>query len=86
MQNENKKRRIGGRGYYIALIVCLAAVGISGYVFVRTARDSAVETVAPAVISTTPGATAKARGGGRPGGVQPGHPDLQPDHGGLADP
>ena len=60
MQNENKKRRFGGRGYYIALIACLAAVGISGYVFVRTARDSAVETVAPAVISTAPSETAKA--------------------------
>ena len=29
MQNENNKKR-NGKGYYIALIACLAAVGISG--------------------------------------------------------
>ena len=51
MQNENKKKRFAGKGYYIALIACIAAVGISGYVFVKTARDSAVETVATAAIS-----------------------------------
>ena len=41
MQNENNKKR-NGKGYYIALIACLAAVGISGYVFVRTANESAM--------------------------------------------
>lgn len=41
MQNENNKKR-NGKGYYIALIACLAAVGISGYVFVQTAQESAV--------------------------------------------
>lgn len=43
MKHENFRI---GKGYYIALIACLAAVGISGYVFVRTAQDSAVETIA----------------------------------------
>jgi murein DD-endopeptidase MepM/ murein hydrolase activator NlpD len=43
---ENEKKRFAGKGYYIALIACIAAVGISGYVFVKTARDSAVETSA----------------------------------------
>ena len=51
MQNENNKKRFAGKGYYIALIACLAAVGISGYVFVKTARESAVETNAAATIS-----------------------------------
>lgn len=51
MQNENNKKRFAGKGYYIALIVCIAAVGISGYVFVKTARDSAMETSAAASIS-----------------------------------
>lgn len=41
MQNENNKKR-NGKGYYIALIACLMAVGISGYVFVQTAKESAV--------------------------------------------
>jgi murein DD-endopeptidase MepM/ murein hydrolase activator NlpD len=58
MQNENKKTPFGGKGYYIALIACLAAVGISGYVFVRTAQSSAVETSAPATISPAVSATA----------------------------
>ena len=53
MQNENesKKKRFAGKGYYIALIACIAAVGISGYVFVKTVRDSAVETSAAVTIS-----------------------------------
>ena len=61
MQNENKKKRFAGKGYYIALIACIAAVGISGYVFVKTARDSAVETVATATVSPT--ATTEAKTG-----------------------
>lgn len=53
MQNENRKKRFAGKGYYIALIACLAAVGISGYVFVRTVQDSAVETMAvPAAVES----------------------------------
>ena len=56
MQNENNKKRFAGKGYYIALIACLAAVGISGYVFVRTARDSALEASASATISPAPSA------------------------------
>ena len=54
MKHEDSKKRFAGRGYYIALIACIAAVGISGYVFVKTARESAVETVAsvsPAAVS-----------------------------------
>lgn len=51
MQHDNNKKRFAGKGYYIALIACLAAVGISGYVFVQTARDSALEASASATIS-----------------------------------
>lgn len=53
MQNENgnKKKGFAGKGYYIALIACIAAVGISGYVFVKTVRSSAVETSAAVTIS-----------------------------------
>lgn len=59
MQNENNKKRFAGKGYYIALIACIAAVGISGYVFVKTARDSAVETSAAVTISPAVSQTAK---------------------------
>ncbi len=54
MQNDNNKKRFAGKGYYIALIACLAAVGISGYVFVQTARSSALEVSAAATISPIP--------------------------------
>lgn len=58
MQNENNKKGFAGKGYYIALIACIAAVGISGYVFVKTAQESAVETAA--VVSQMPEATQEA--------------------------
>ena len=58
MQHDNNKKRFAGKGYYIALIACIAAVGISGYVFVKTARDSALETSAAATISPVASAQA----------------------------
>ncbi len=34
MQNKNtKKGKFAGKGYYIALILCVAAIGISGYLY-----------------------------------------------------
>ena len=53
MKQDHNRTRFAGRGYYIALIACIAAVGISGYVFVKTARQSALETMAPAVSAQT---------------------------------
>ena len=56
MSNNNKGRGFGGKGYYIALILCAAAIGITGYVYYRNANQaepvSLEETVAevPAVI------------------------------------
>lgn len=57
MQHENNKKGFAGKGYYIALIACIAAVGISGYVFVKTAQESAVETAA--VVSQMPSPDSK---------------------------
>ena len=54
--SDNKRSRRGGQGYYIALILCAAAIGITGYVYYRNANQaepvSLEETVAevPAVI------------------------------------
>ena len=31
--SDNKHAGRGGKGYYIALILCAAAIGISGYVY-----------------------------------------------------
>ena len=40
--SDNKKngRGFAGKGYYIALILCAVAIGISGYLYQRTATDT----------------------------------------------
>ena len=35
--SDNKRTNRGGKGYYIALILCAAAIGITGYVYYRSA-------------------------------------------------
>jgi len=36
---KNTGRSFGGKGYYIALILCAAAIGISGYLYYRNASE-----------------------------------------------
>ena len=52
--SDNKRSRRGGQGYYIALILCAAAIGITGYVYHRNANQaqpvSVEETEVPALI------------------------------------
>ncbi len=68
--NKNTGRGIYGKGYYIALILCAAAIGITSYVLYRNTGDNAdlpeaVQASAPleqtendlAVIATQPQAT-----------------------------
>ena len=52
MSNHNKSR-FGGRGYYIALILCAVAVGITGYVYYRNAPQVPAGEDTP-VLATTP--------------------------------
>ena len=40
MSNKNNHRFFGGKGYYIALILCAAAIGISGYVYYNSTADA----------------------------------------------
>ena len=40
MSNNKKSGGIFGKGYYIALILCAAAIGISGYVYYRNAGQT----------------------------------------------
>ena len=51
--SENKHgRSFGGRGYYIALILCAAAIGITGYVYNAGQSEPAVQTAnTPAAIT-----------------------------------
>ena len=39
MSNNKKSGGLFGKGYYIALILCAAAIGISGYVYYRNANQ-----------------------------------------------
>ena len=39
---KNIRRFFAGKGYYIALILCAAAIGISGYLYYRNASDPAL--------------------------------------------
>ena len=54
--SENKHgRSFGGRGYYIALILCAAAIGITGYVYNAGQSEPAVQTAnTPAAITGEP--------------------------------
>ena len=38
--SDNKRSRRGGQGYYIALILCAAAIGITSYVYYRNANQA----------------------------------------------
>ena len=51
--SENK-RSFGGRGYYIGLVLCAAAIGITSYVYYAGQEAPAVQTAnAPAAITGT---------------------------------
>ncbi len=39
MSKKNFTKGFSGKGYYIALILCAAAIGISGYLYYRNAND-----------------------------------------------
>ena len=41
--SNNKNSGIFGKGYYIALILCAAAIGISGYVYYRNANKTELQ-------------------------------------------
>ena len=38
--NKRSGRGVFGKGYYIALILCAAAIGISGYLYYRNANQN----------------------------------------------
>ncbi len=56
--SDNKRSR-GGKGYYIALILCAAAIGITSYVYTRNMKEpqtvSAPETLAEDILVGTIG-------------------------------
>ncbi|MBE6949744.1 MAG: M23 family metallopeptidase [Ruminococcaceae bacterium] len=54
MSDNKNGRSFGGKGYYIALVLCAAAIGITSYVYYAGQEAPAVQTAnAPAVITGT---------------------------------
>ena len=54
MSDNKHGRSFGGKGYYIALVLCAAAIGITSYVYYAGREAPAVQTAnAPAVITGT---------------------------------
>ena len=67
MSNQKSGSRRNGRGYYIALILCAVAIGISGYLYYQNVNDVVDPGDVPAINTDgndTPGATL-------PGGEDP---------------
>ncbi len=55
MSNQNNKgRSISGKGYYIALILCAVAIGISGYLYYRNAETDDPQLADPGVDVLSP--------------------------------
>ncbi len=47
MSNRKNTGSFSGKGYYIALILCAAAIGISGYLYYRNANEPSAQLQAP---------------------------------------
>ncbi len=73
MKSNKKFGKFGAKGYYIALILCAAAIGISGYVFYRNANDSdpQLQDPTPGVNVGIPGDNTLPVVGTQPGGDGP---------------
>ena len=50
---SNKKKYNGIKGYYIALVLCAAAIGVSGYLYYRNANETAQDV--PAAVTREDG-------------------------------
>ena len=57
---SNKNNRFSAKGYYIALALCAAAIGVSGYLYYRNGSEAPVDVPAAAIsqVRPTSGATA----------------------------
>ncbi len=60
MSDKNTSRHFGGKGYYIALVLCAVAIGISGYVYYHNADEvDSLQNLDTPVISTDASKTNK---------------------------
>ena len=66
MQNKKFGGSFAGKGYYIALILCAVAIGISGYLYYRNVDSDPNDTPAVATDATEETGTATVPGGSTP--------------------
>ena len=59
--NKHDRRGFAGKGYYIALILCAAAIGISGYLYQKTATKPQEVSVQETFAEDIPAGTAEPR-------------------------
>ena len=60
MSNNNKKSfgsKFAGKGYYIALVLCAVAIGISGYLYYHNTNDPSLEDPNATIDAMNPNAT-----------------------------
>ena len=55
--NKHTGRGVFGKGYYIALILCAAAIGISGYLYYRNSNETETALQEPDTTVAAPGTT-----------------------------
>ena len=74
MKSNNFFKKFGAKGYYIALILCAAAIGISGYLYYRneTQNDPSLQDPTDDVGVVDPTGDNLPVGGTQPGDDQPG--------------
>ena len=51
---SNKKNRFSAKGYYIALVLCAAAIGVSAYLYYRGGNEKTADVPAAAIGEQTP--------------------------------
>ena len=79
MKNRKSAGSFGGKGYYIALILCAAAIGISGYLYYQNANGDEPQLQDPTLnvdvmnpsISIDPTGSNNATEGTSPSGTNP---------------
>ena len=80
---SNKKTNFSAKGYYIALVLCAAAIGVSGYLYYRNANEPVADV--PAVVTdeeeaqisaavTTPGMVGESAAATEPSATTPKQP------------
>ena len=70
---SNKKKSFSAKGYYIALVLCAAAIGVSGYLYYRGADEKTADIPAAATQQMQQEASSAVK---RPQGEQPAVPET----------